>query len=188
MLGPFLVYLMKDKVLILRCRRGDPEALRTIYEKYRDKLLLLAVALLNDKNAAEDVLHDVFLSFAQQIEDFKLTGSLKGYLATCVANRSRNMLRDRKMTVDTADGANELASDTNEPSASMICNEQLQLLIGALAELPDEQRETIVLHMYGSMPLREIARTQSVSVNTVKSRYRYGIEKLRVILNGKVKK
>ncbi len=186
-MGPFLVYLMKDKVLILRCKRGDPEALRSIYEKYRDDLLLLAVALLNDINVAEDALHDVFLSFAQQIEDFKLTGSLKGYLATCVANRSRNMLRDRKTTMTTPEEANALASDTNEPSASIICNEQLQLLSGALAQLPDEQKETILLHMYGSMRFKEIAGTQQVSVNTVKSRYRYGIEKLRVILNGQVK-
>lgn len=186
-MGPFLVYLMKDKALILRCKQGDTDALRRIYEKYRDDLLLLAVALLNDMNVAEDALHDVFLSFAQQIEDFKLTGSLKGYLATCVANRSRNMLRDRKTTATTPEEANALASDTNEPSASMICNEQLQLLSGALAQLPDEQKETIVLHMYGAMRFKEIAGTQQVSVNTAKSRYRYGIEKLRVILNGQVK-
>lgn len=186
-MGPFLVNLMKDKVLILRCKQGDTEALRSIYEKYRDDLLLLAVALLNDINVAEDALHDVFLSFAQQIDNFKLTGSLKGYLATCVANRSRNMLRDRKTTMTTPEEANSLASDTNEPSASIICNEQLQLLSGALAQLPDEQKETILLHMYGSMRFKEIAGTQQVSVNTVKSRYRYGIEKLRVILNGQVK-
>ncbi len=179
---------MKDKAVILRCKQGDKDALRSIYEKYRDDLLLLAVALLNDINAAEDALHDVFLSFAQQIDSFKLTGSLKGYLATCVANRSRNMLRDRKASSDTSQQADRLASDTNEPSAAMICNEQLQLLSGALAQLPDEQKETIVLHMYGSMRFREIARTQQVSVNTVKSRYQYGIDKLRVILNGKVKK
>jgi RNA polymerase sigma-70 factor (ECF subfamily) len=81
---------MEDKLLVLRCKRGSREALTRIYGKYKRDLLLLAMALLNDKSAAEDVLHDVFLSFAQGLDRFRLTGSLKGYLSTCVANRARN--------------------------------------------------------------------------------------------------
>jgi len=84
---------VEDKLLVLRCKRGSSQALRRVYEKYRDDVLILAVALLKDTSAAEDVLHDVFVSFVQRLEKFgltELTGSLKTYLATCVANRARN--------------------------------------------------------------------------------------------------
>ncbi len=81
---------MEDKLLVLRCRRGSREALTRIYEKYKADLLLLALGLLNDKTAAEDVVHDVFLSFVRHLDTFRLTGSLKGYLLTCTANHARN--------------------------------------------------------------------------------------------------
>jgi DNA-directed RNA polymerase specialized sigma24 family protein len=69
-----------------------------IYEKYKDYLLTLAGGLLNDRQAAEDVVHDVFVGFAGSAHRFRLTGSLKGYPVTCVTNRVRDtiMARTRK--------------------------------------------------------------------------------------------
>ena len=86
---------MEDKLLVLRCRRGSREALTRIYEKYKADLLLLAMGLLNDKTAAEDVVHDVFLSFVRHLDEFRLTGSLKGYLLTCVANHGPELEQGR---------------------------------------------------------------------------------------------
>ena len=57
-----------------------------------------------------------------------------------------------------------------------------------LAQLPYEQREVIVLHLHQEMRFREIAEALSLSINTVQSRYRYGLEKLRTILNNTVEK
>ena len=81
---------MEDKLLVIRCKRGSTEALERIYEKYKKDLLVLAVALLHNAGIAEDIVHDVFTCFVRDIEKFRLTGSLKGYLLTCVANRARN--------------------------------------------------------------------------------------------------
>ena len=58
--------MLEDKVLVWRFNRGDTAAFCRIYEKYRDRLLKVAVALLNDRTAVEDVLHDVFADFAQR--------------------------------------------------------------------------------------------------------------------------
>ena len=87
---------MEDKLLVARCKQGDAEALRHIYQKYRDGLLIVGIALCHDNNIAEDGLHDTFVNFAERIGQFKLTGSLKGYLATCVANRVRDILRRKE--------------------------------------------------------------------------------------------
>ena len=74
----------------------------------------------------------------------------------------------------------------NEPLETLVCNEQLETLSGALAELPFEQREILMLHLHGQMTFRAIAKARQISTNTAKSRYRYGIDKLRSILNGEV--
>ncbi len=81
---------MEDTLLVFQSKRGSREALTRIYEKYKADLLLLAMGLLNDKAAAEDVVHDVFLSFVRGLDRFRLTGSLKGFLLTCTANHARN--------------------------------------------------------------------------------------------------
>ena len=88
--------MLEDKLLVWKLKRGSRQALRCIYEKYRDDLLRLSAALLNETSVAEDIVHDVFIAFVCSAGDFQLTGSLKGYLATCVANRVRNVNRKRK--------------------------------------------------------------------------------------------
>jgi len=187
---------MEDKLLVLRCQRGSREALTRIYEKYRADLLLLAMGLLNDKTAAEDVVHDVFLSFVRNLDQFRLTGSLKGYLLTCAANHARNWNKaervrsaHRSPLVEGLDGGHSPPYEPAEgPLDDLVCNEQLELLSGALAGLPFEQREALMLHLHGQMTFQAIARARQISTNTAKSRYRYGIDKLRSILNGKVSK
>jgi len=177
---------MEDKLLVLRCKRGSREALTQIYQKYKADLLLLAVALLNDKAAAEDVVHDVFLSFVRNLDGFRLTGSLKGYLLTCVANRARNWNKAEHVRLrgGTGDLTRSDVGCSNEPLETLVCNEQLELLSEALAGLPFEQRETLMLRLHGQMTFQAIARAGQISTNTAKSRYRYGIDKLLSLLNG----
>ena len=185
---------MEDKLLVLRCQRGSREALTRIYEKYRADLLLLAMGLLNDKTAAEDVVHDVFLSFVRNLDQFRLTGSLKGYLLTCAANHARNWNKaervrsaHRSPLVEGLDGGHSPPYKPAEgPLDDLVCNEQLELLSGALAGLPFEQREALMLHLHGQMTFQAIARARQISTNTAKSRYRYGVDKLRSILNGRI--
>jgi len=177
---------IEDKLFIWRFNRGDCEAVRRIYEKYKQELVSLAVALLRNTAAAEDVVHDVFVSFLQ-LERFHLTGSLKGYLATCVANAARNVIRtNTRRPQSSLDDAQPIESKTNSPDYEAIFGEEKHLLAHAIWELPYEQREIVLLHVHGGMKFAEIAESQNVSVNTVLGRYRYGMEKLRSALNGEV--
>jgi len=178
---------MEDKLLVLRCKRGSTEALGRIYEKYKSDMLVLAMALLNDKSAAEDVMHDVFLSFVLNIEKFSLTGSLKGYLLTCVANRTRNLNKAKHQQSVEPDPAEPVRHISDEPPRVIMCNEQLQQLSNALAELPYDQREVIMLHFQAAMTFKTIAKSLGISANTVKSRHRYGLDKLRLVLNDEAK-
>ena len=178
---------VEDRLLVWRLNRGDATALSRVYEKYRDDLLRLAVSLLNNAATAEDVVQDVFVRFAGSARVFRLTGSLKGYLATCVANAARNAIKaGRRREADRLDESMDLAADGEGPEDGLMCSEQFNLVSRTMEELPAEQREVVTLHLYGDMPFREIAGWQKASIKTVQSRYRYGLDKLRSLLNGEV--
>ncbi len=178
--------MIEDELLKWKFKSGSKDALQRIYEKYRDYLLTLAVALVNDAGLAEDIVQDVFVMFAQSCGTFKLRGSLKSYLATCTLNRCRDLIRARKHRPHSLDEDTPMQSDFDPPDKRMITDEQSRLVAGAMAQLPYEQREVIALHLNASMKLRHIARLQNVSVSTIKGRYRYGLQKLRSALNGRL--
>ncbi len=171
---------MEDWLLIVQCKLGSTRALGKIYQKYKQDCLLMAMALVNDVNAAEDIWHDVFVRFSQTMNRFRLKGQLKGYLITCVANHAKNHIKSRKRTIrsGTLQYGHEYAET---PLDGLILNEQTQHLTNALIQLPDSQREVILLHMHGKMTFSMIATELGISRNTAKSRYRYGLDKLQTI-------
>ena len=85
--------MLDDRWLLWRLKRGSARALCRLYGQYEADLLTLAASLLGRSDQAEDVLQDVFLRFIESLDTFELTGSLKGYLAACVVNRSRDLRR-----------------------------------------------------------------------------------------------
>ncbi len=178
--------MIEDELLKLRFKAGGIDALQRIYEKYRDYLLTLAMALLNDAATAEDIVHDVFVSFAQSGGKFRLHGNLRAYLATCMVNRMRDQMRARKHRGQTLDDEVPLESDFDPPDERILSDERSRLVARAMARLPDEQREVIALYLNGQLKLREIARLQNVPLTTVRGRYSHGIERLRSILNGRL--
>lgn len=180
--------MIEDELLKLRFKCGNRDSVRRIYEKYFNHLLTLAMALLNDVSMAEDVVHDVFVSFVKSAEEFKLRGNLKSYLVTCVMNRARDRIRSNRRRAVRLDRSDLISSEADGPEQTIICSEESRRLNDAIAELGREQREVIVLRLKGEMKFREIARLQGVSVNTIQGRYRYGLNKLRSILNGEVEK
>jgi len=180
--------MIEDEVLKWKFKAGSQEALRRIYEKYLNRLLTFAMALLNDTGAAKDVVHDVFVSFAESVGTFKLRGNLRSYLTTCVLNRARDIMRANQRRPMRLDGTESVASDKDRPDRAILCSERAQRLNRAIAELPDEQRQVVVLHLKGEMKFRDIAKLQNTSINTIQGRYRYGLDKVRSILNGEVEK
>ena len=179
--------MVEDRLLIWKFKLGNRDALRRLYEKYKNDLLKLAVALTNDVNTAEDVVQDVFVSFAQSAAKIQTSGNLKKYLATCVANRIRNRKRDQQrheaIGIDDSDC---VISDAKRPEQWAMLSEELELLSNAMAQIPYEQREVIGLYMQGGMTFRQIAKVRNASINTIQGRYRYGLNKLRSILNSDV--
>jgi len=175
--------MFEDKLLIRRCKQGNRDAFRRIYEKYESDLRTLAANLMDDKVAAEDVVHDVFISLLQVVDSFALRSSLAGYLKTSVANRSRDYMRKKRPQATLVPDAGQMPSDDNGPVQLAMQSELSQQVGSAMSQLPYEQREAVALYLHGRMKFKTIARLQNVSIKTAHSRYRAGLERLRSMLN-----
>ena len=178
--------VLEDKVLLWRLKRGDTSALHFVYEKYKRDMLGLAASLTRDRAAGEDIVHDVFVSFVRISPKLQLRTSLRSYLLSSVANRVRNMGRTKAVEALSKENGDHNRIHPLTPDNIAIDCEQERLLDQALTQLPYDQREIITLHIQGGMKFREIAVFQNLSINTVQSRYRYGLEKLRSLLNGRM--
>jgi RNA polymerase sigma-70 factor (ECF subfamily) len=175
--------MSEDGHILKRLQRGDKDALRLLYEKYADTLVSVAVTLVSDVQTAEDCLHDAFVDFAATVPVLRIHGNLRSYLISCVANRARDILRKKARAANLNVEQLNLAANADEPSCQVITDEGAREVYAALGQLPYEQREVFVLHVQADMTFHQIAELVGASINTVQSRYRYGMEKLRSLLN-----
>ncbi|MCP4452247.1 MAG: sigma-70 family RNA polymerase sigma factor [Planctomycetes bacterium] len=175
--------MLEDRLLIWKLKNGHEQGLVRAYGKYKNYLLKIAHALLSDPGQVEDVVQDVFVSLAESAHRLKVDGHLKGYLVRCLINRVHNLKKSKRATV-TLCKLSEPCSGSGGPDHWVILNDEQTRANAALNELPYEQREVIALHLRGGLKFRQIAELQGLSINTVQSRYRYGLDTLRSILNG----
>ena len=148
--------------------RLDLDSVRQLYERHARGLLAYACTYVTSFATAEDVLHQVFERLLRG--DLAITGAPVAYLYRAVRNASLNKIRDRAGDVDFHEGW--LDSPTGMEQTTM----EIQ---SALRELPDQQREVILLHVWGKMSFEEVATALEIPPNTAASRYRYGLSKLR---------
>ena len=179
--------MLEDTLLRHRFNRGRKDVLPRIYEKYKHELVTLATALLQDKSRAEDAVHDVFVALLEPQRRLTIKQNMKGYLATAVANtaRTKNKTAVNHQAVS-AENIRPLEDGLPGPDCKAIFGEQKRHLVEALAQLPYEQREVILLKIFSGLKFKTIAKEQNLSINTVQGRYRYGLEKLRTLLNGEL--
>jgi len=145
---------------------------RGLYERHGRALLAYACALLRDPSAAEDVLHQVFLNVLRGRA--AINGDPVPYLFRAIRNTALNHIRGQSREVELAGAGVWLESPDGRTEESLA-------LQSALATLPAEQREVVVLKIWGQLTFEEAAAVIGVSPNTAASRYRYGLEKLKEI-------
>lgn len=182
--------MTEDQRLWLSVQNGNTDALQRLYQQFKDQLLTAAVMILRDVATAEDCLHDVFVTLAAEAHRIHIRRNLKSYLTMCVVNRARDHLRKkerRNVSLENlavpAAGSDDTAADRTDPAERMVEKEESAQLLLALEQLPVEQREVITLHLRADMTFKEIANTNKISINTIQSRYRYGMDKLRTLLS-----
>ena len=148
----------------------DREHVRALYERHSPVLLAYALSLLQDRSAAEDVLHQVFAKLLQN--EITIDGQALHYLYRAIRNTALNYRRHHSREVELPLNGHWLKSPSGMEDLGLT-------LQSALAELPEEQREITILRVWGEMTFEEAAAVLDISPNTAASRYRYALAKLK---------
>jgi len=172
-----------DTILVRKASQGCKDSLRRIYETHKDPLLTVARALTGSRSLAEDIVHDVFVAFARSLPRLRLTGSLRSYLCAGVCNRVRDLARTEIRHRRNGDRVSHRPPEAPAPDASVAAAELEGRLRAALEQVPLDQREVLLMRTQAGLSFEEIGRHQGISANTARGRYRYGIDKLRSLLN-----
>lgn len=145
--------------------------IEALYRTHGPTLLLFASAMTCERGRAQDAVHQVFLRLIESGNRLEVRDT-RAYLLTCVRNAILNDVKARLRHVELADEPAWFAPPDRDFSAE-------RNLRFALAALPDDQRQVVVLHLWGELTFLEIAEVLSISANTAASRYRYALSKLR---------
>ena len=166
-----------DGFLLRAIQRGDEGAMATIFDRYSRVVYSVALRVLRDPAAAEDVLQDIFMQIWRKPDSFVSTrGSLGGWLAVVARNRSIDSLRRRKPSDSVEDIV--LASPFNlaEDSERTVMMERAR---GVITGLPVEQRKVIEMAFFDGLTHSEIAELTGDPLGTVKTRIRTALLVLR---------
>ena len=175
-----------DSALIAKMTAGDELALSALYDRYAPLLFGMLSRVLNDRQAAEEVLQDVFLQLWNNPARFDATrGSLPAWLVVIGRNRAISRLRGRRdrevLEEEEGDFAGTFASAQNiEDEAARA--QLARNVTAALERLPIEQRQALELAYFEGMTQTEIAARTGAPLGTVKTRVRTAMQSLRQIL------
>ena len=172
-----LLEFLRNRVLCDDLRARRPEAVDALFERLAGPLYHYALSITRRQADAEEVLQEVFMQLVRDPERLGAIGDLKAYLYRSIRNRALNQerRRDREAPLDPS-----IFEIPAQPEKDTMELEQ------ALAALPDEQREVVVLKTWQGLTFREIADLLAVSPNTAASRYRYALEHMKKSMAGEV--
>jgi RNA polymerase sigma-70 factor (ECF subfamily) len=156
------------------------EQFEGLVKAVQDELVHFAFCRLRSLEDAEDAVQDVLVRAYLEREKHRAVTGVRPYLFRMVANRCTDVLRQRQRAErrrDPSDPAELAAGQGPDPAVDRL--DDIERLLG---RLPERQAEAIRLRVFGCLPFAAIAEAVGVSLPTIKSRFRYGVERLRGIL------
>jgi len=180
-----------DGRLLTRIVARDPEALATLYDRYRGVVMAFALRVLRDRAEAEEAVVDVFHQVWRQAEAFDAgRGTVGAWIMTLCRSRAVDRLRARQrrdvvLTHDADDPLSRIASTDPRPDEHAELSLKKKKVVAALAVLSAGQREAIELAYYDGLSHTEIASRLGEPLGTVKTRIRQGMIALRESLGAR---
>ena len=164
--------MLDDGELVSRIRAGDLDAFETLYHKYKDQLYRTALAITNDRGAAEEILQDCLLRAYDHIDTVDGCSSLRPWLHRIIVNLSYNWAAKRRLRLISLEDAfgRVLMASYGSPERAFEREELLSLVYEAIRSLSMPQRVVVVLFYLQGFSLAEIAYVLNCPVGTVKSR------------------
>jgi RNA polymerase sigma-70 factor (ECF subfamily) len=188
--APTALAQLADEDLMQLVRKGDADAFEVVYDRHAGAAFSLAYRIVGNRNAAEDVVQESFLSLWRSNARYDHTrGSVRTWMLGIVHNRAidgvrRAMVHDRRRASD--EGVEERFEARERTDVEAARRDEAREVRSALETLPAEQSRVIELAYFGGFSHSEIASLLQTPIGTVKGRMRLGLEKMRHQLGGRV--
>ena len=174
-----------DEELMLAYGAGDVSAFQTLYSRHRGPLFRHLGRQVRDTALAEELFQDVWQRVITARDRYRPDAKFGTWLYQIAHNRVTDHWRSKQHRPDAPADADEMAArvpDPDTPERQLSAFEERRRLQLALEELPEDQREVVLLRLEQELSLEEIGEITGVGRETVKSRLRYAMDKLRARL------
>lgn len=176
-----------DKLIFEKVQKSDDNAFEILFSNYYQALCLYANRYLNDLNASEEIVSELFTTIWQQRENMVIPESFKSYSFKAVQNRCLNYLKHKKIESRYLEYLNRknLINDAayqNSVIDSYSSKELSQQIEKAIESLPEKCREIFRLSRFDNLTYKQIAEKLSVSAKTVENQMGIALSKLRILL------
>lgn len=175
-----------DEELVAEIKRGSRSAMEVLIRRHYKFVFAIAYRKTGDYHIACDLTQEVFIKVANSVSRFEGDGKAKNWLAAITYHHCTDFYRSPKNTL--RQNEVEIQPEIPDESANIYRllerNDERMMVKTSLMQLPDYQRDTIVLCYYEGMKIREIADLMQCGESTVKSRLHQGLKKLRKLIQG----
>ena len=181
--------VISDENLMLQYQDGDARAFETLYTRYRLPLFRYLQHQCGNAAIAEELFQDIWLNLVRTRERYQVSASFKTFIYHMAHNRLIDHYRKQKHGVPASyDEHEELlnlpqSADPISAERKLHGEQQLALLMEAIADLPEAQREAFLLKENTGLSVEQIAEITGVNAETAKSRIRYAMNKLRAAID-----
>jgi RNA polymerase sigma-70 factor (ECF subfamily) len=178
-----------DETLIRLIAQSHEQALAQLYDRYNRLIFSLALAIVNDRGTAEEITLDVFLRVWQKASTYRAEqAKVTTWLTHIARHHSIDVLRRRAARLDQSalhweDAISNIESSQPDPQESAELSLRRERIQTALAQLPDEQKQALILAYFGGYTQSQIAELLRQPLGTIKTRLRLAMHKLREFLN-----
>lgn len=175
--------IRNDRGVFERMQQGDADALQTLYETFSPSLLRFAYHLVGTRDAAEDLVHTVFLTLWTSRERLTLKGTLSAYLHRAVRNTALKDLAHARVVERTAvhgdDVAPGMGTLDSPADTTLEAAEDVRRAVAIIRQLPERQRTAVLLRWHSEMTTEMIAGVMGISRQGVEKLLRAALAKLR---------
>lgn len=181
----------EDDLLIRQVAAGDRRAFETLYDRYSPAVFGVALKMLGERETAEEAVQEIFWRIWQRAASFDSSRAFAPWLFGIAHNYCIDELRRRRVRPqavyeeDDRPILSEIPDETDVGEAAVL-GDQRRIVRAALDQLPEEQRQALLLAYFGGLTQQEIAATLGNPLGTVKTRMRLGLQKLRTLLQGQI--
>lgn len=176
-----MIILPTDQELIHEIKNGSQAAMEVLVQRHYKNIFAYIYRKVGDYHLAYDLTQETFVKMMKSINNYKPYGKFSNWLLTIAVNQCRDYFRSSKFKqMDNEQEFQDWIPDEKENIAQLLSKKvESERVRTALQQLPDFQREAIILQYYHDLKIREIAKITHSKEATVKSRLRQGIQKLQ---------